>query len=235
MTGSVLKRPGAKPTGKKPKAGLPTKGKISARAKSTGKAGLTAGGEGATRSPTSKATPTDKHGDASEGAESIPKARNAFQLFFAHCVAREYQCRRSTNSKAVSAEWRGMSAEAQKPYLDQALREKNLQVQARIKSGRTPRLTTFVNRACIEATPEVQVQDIQAQSQPSGEAGLTALDVNVIGSWELEWVDQGNGKKRRWQEKVDSDPPFVRPIVDVARKVQSSCFMPWIAMSVNTK
>ena len=98
--------PRAKPTGK-------NAGKRSARAKSTGKAGLTAGGKGAARS-TSQATPTDEseHDAAALGAGKFgstgptcpPKARNAFQLFYAHCLVREKKSGRNTNSKKVSKE-----------------------------------------------------------------------------------------------------------------------------------
>ena len=77
MERPVLKRPGAKSTGK---AGLAAKGKKAARGKPTGKAGLAAREEQAARARSTPKTDSTAEDDASEG-KTVPKGRNAFQLF----------------------------------------------------------------------------------------------------------------------------------------------------------
>ena len=133
----MLKRPAEKSQGKK--AGLTAGRAASARVESTGKT-----------SPPTRGPRCIAKRPAAKGRMSFPKARNAFQLFYAHVLGREKNAGRMVNAniKRATAEWASMTAESKSPWVQPALSGKFEQVQSRLSLGQSPRRTPFVKRAC---------------------------------------------------------------------------------------
>ena len=100
MAKSLKKRPAARP-GRRSKAGL-TAEKDSRRSGAVHKAGLT-------DDPPSRLD------------DDVPRCRNAFQLFYANALKEGTHA----NAKAASAEWKKMTDEQKKPWVQEALQEHN--------------------------------------------------------------------------------------------------------------
>ena len=100
----------------------------------------------------------------------FPKARNAFQLFYAFALAREKQHGRRMNAPKAAAEWKKMTTSQKTPYQQEAFNEKHGQVRAREQLGDNPRRTAFVKKAQAEG---------QAAEQAEGQA-KTMLRLRVL-------------------------------------------------------
>ena len=163
---SLKQRPAARPAHSS-KAGL-TAEKDSGRSSAVHEAGLTA----------------DPPSRLDDDAPRI-RCRNAFQLFYANALKESTH----TNSTAASAEWKKMTDEQKKPWVEGALQEKHQQLLARgiRHSQSTVPLRTaqkFARRALSLSAPS-----------PAQSPKLDSDEVTVnAGSWKLTWVDSEKQK-----------------------------------------
>ena len=110
-------------------------------------------------------------------AHVLPRARNAFQLFYAHAL-KSTEC---TNAKAASTAWGNLGEEDRQHYVRLALQEKQEQLRVRSSLGLKTRQTEWVRKAMSSQA----AAPLDAQTPDSSEK------VNVTtGSWELQWLDE---------------------------------------------
>ena len=114
---------------------------------------------------------------------NTPRARNAFQLFYANALKKGSHI----NAKAASQGWSAMTQTQKLPWVEEALREKQEQLRAKgaYEYGKTRVRTAFARRAMALAAPS------PAES-PKPDASATAM-INA-GNWGLTWIDPAKKK-----------------------------------------
>ena len=121
--------------------------------------------------------------DDSPSTINTPRARNAFQLFYANALKKGSH----TNATAASNGWSVMTQTQKLPWVEESLREKKEQLRAKgaHEYGKTCLRTAFARKAMSLTAPS------PAES-PKPDASATAM-INA-GNWGLTWVDHAKKK-----------------------------------------
>lgn len=117
-----------------------------------------------------------------DSLSTLPRARNAFQLFYANALKKGSH----TNATAASNAWSEMTPAQRSPWVEDALREKQQQLRAKeAHKGKTCARTAFARKALALTAP--------APAEPPKLDASAAAMINA-GSWGLSWIDPAKKK-----------------------------------------